>query len=389
MARVFISYSHDSDAHKGRVRALADELRRQNLDVIIDQYLLPAGPAEGWPYWSEAQVREADYVLVASTEAYCRRYEARETPGIGLGAVCEARLIHQLLYNVAGINHKFRVILFTESDNAHIPDTLQGYHRFSLPQAHPDLLAWLTGQTSQMPPVGGPAPSIAWPSSASYLWDMADRKEVTARLEKMLTGQSAQRILLLGAESNSGKTLLLAQLKAYAQNLQLENSLLDCKGSITLDDLFQLMFLDLPGIWQSSRSSTASARSYAVIQDLRQVGKPVLLMFDTYEKASDDTRKWIENQLLPRLPAGVAVVIAGQAVPERAKQPWANLADHVQLQPIQKAADWLEYGQRKWQGSRLTLDHVEALTLATNGKAGLIAALLETMMTTMRSGAGA
>src|ERR1035438_8343083 len=113
MAKVFISYSHDSENHESRVRCLADLLRNDyHLDVALDQYVLPGGPAEGWPHWSEVQVRQADYVLLACTETYCRRYEARETPGIGVGAGCEARLIHQLLYNASGINHKFRVILF-------------------------------------------------------------------------------------------------------------------------------------------------------------------------------------------------------------------------------------------------------------------------------------
>ena len=51
MARVFISYSHDSDAHKTDIHDLAKRLGADNLTVIIDQDQLPAGPAEGWPDW--------------------------------------------------------------------------------------------------------------------------------------------------------------------------------------------------------------------------------------------------------------------------------------------------------------------------------------------------
>ena len=75
MPQVFISYSHDSDDHKQRVLALADYLRAtHHINVVIDRDMLPGGPAEGWPHWSEDQVRRADKVLVACTEQYCRRY---------------------------------------------------------------------------------------------------------------------------------------------------------------------------------------------------------------------------------------------------------------------------------------------------------------------------
>ena len=67
MANVFISYSHDSEQHKQRVRQLAEDLRNQHgLDVLIDQHMLPGGPAEGWSHWSEEQVRQASKVLADS-----------------------------------------------------------------------------------------------------------------------------------------------------------------------------------------------------------------------------------------------------------------------------------------------------------------------------------
>jgi len=134
-----------------RVRELADYLRDDhNFDIALDQYMLPAGPADGWPHWSEAQVREADYVLVVSTARYCCHYELRESPRIGLGSVCEARLIHQELYNAGGMNEKFRVIHFVEDENEHVPDTLQAYHRYRLYEtaSKNEMIAWLHGQSS-------------------------------------------------------------------------------------------------------------------------------------------------------------------------------------------------------------------------------------------------
>lgn len=129
MPRVFISYSHDSEEHQQRVWDLADQLKQEGLSIIIDRDMLPGGPAQGWDIWSWAQVVDADMVLLACTETYCRRYEVNEVPGTGLGAVCEARTIRQLLFNTGGINQKFRVISFEEDDVAHVPLDLQSYQR--------------------------------------------------------------------------------------------------------------------------------------------------------------------------------------------------------------------------------------------------------------------
>ena len=41
--RVFISYSHDSQAHKDWVRHLAEKLQRNGVDTILDQWDLRLG----------------------------------------------------------------------------------------------------------------------------------------------------------------------------------------------------------------------------------------------------------------------------------------------------------------------------------------------------------
>ena len=55
--RVFISYSHDSAEHRDRVLELADRLRADGIDAMIDQYV--QFPPEGWPAWCEAEIRKA------------------------------------------------------------------------------------------------------------------------------------------------------------------------------------------------------------------------------------------------------------------------------------------------------------------------------------------
>lgn len=391
MAKVFISYSHDSDLHKRRIRDLALKLRTYQVEVTIDQDQLPGGPDEGWEHWSESQVRVADKVLIACTEPYCARYLGAAPPGIGLGAIAEARLIHHNLYKAAGINPKFRVILFEESDASYVPDTLQTYQHFPLyqPTALTDLITWLTAAT---PASAGQAPPILWPPPpvVPHIWDMANRRSVTQRLEQILTGRSPKRILLLTAASSSGKTHLLGELKTYAKQLPVPHAAIDCKGGLYLDDLINLIAHDLRKLLLTTHSVTGPDRRIHLIDDLQHLSQPILLSFDTYEQASAPAKHWIETQFLPRLEEAPAVVavLAGQQTPEHTRQ-LAALSEQLSLQSISNPSDWLEYAHRKGYAS-VKPDHMEALTFATNGNPGQLSALLETMLSGLqKSGASA
>jgi hypothetical protein len=110
--RVFISYSHDSSEHKDRVLALSDRLRREGVDCVIDQY--EQSPEKGWPTWCAEQVERADFVLVACTETYLRRFKVEELHGKGLGVTWEGHIITQELYNAQGRNSKFIPIVSQE-----------------------------------------------------------------------------------------------------------------------------------------------------------------------------------------------------------------------------------------------------------------------------------
>lgn len=48
--------------------------------------------------WMQAQIQEADFVLLVCTETYLRRVERRDEPGKGRGVLWEATLIYNLLY---------------------------------------------------------------------------------------------------------------------------------------------------------------------------------------------------------------------------------------------------------------------------------------------------
>ncbi len=98
MPVLFISYSHDSDAHRDQVLALAQRLRLDGFDVRLDQFL-PGGPAEGWHRWMLDQLKAADFVLLICTETYSRRFFGEEEPGKGKGVDFEGSLITLEIYH--------------------------------------------------------------------------------------------------------------------------------------------------------------------------------------------------------------------------------------------------------------------------------------------------
>jgi tetratricopeptide (TPR) repeat protein len=121
--KVFISYSHDSEEHKERVRLLANRLRQDGVDATIDQY--EASPPEGWPVWMERQVRESDFVLVICTETYLKRAERREEPDKGHGVMWESVLTYQQIYDAGSRNEKFIPVLLAGDEHSHIPAPLK------------------------------------------------------------------------------------------------------------------------------------------------------------------------------------------------------------------------------------------------------------------------
>ncbi|MDP0501876.1 MAG: toll/interleukin-1 receptor domain-containing protein [Verrucomicrobiota bacterium JB022] len=68
---VFISYSHDSKPHKQWVLELAQKLRREEINVIIDQWDLE--PGEDLSTFMNYWVRESDRVLLICTETYVQK----------------------------------------------------------------------------------------------------------------------------------------------------------------------------------------------------------------------------------------------------------------------------------------------------------------------------
>lgn len=128
--KIFISYSHDSAEHMSRVLRLADRLRADGIDCELDQY--EESPPEGWPKWARRKMTESEYVLVACTETYLRRFDGKEDPGKGRGVKWEGAILTQELYEADGRNQKFIPVVFSADELQYVPIELRGTTHYIL-----------------------------------------------------------------------------------------------------------------------------------------------------------------------------------------------------------------------------------------------------------------
>ena len=119
--KIFISYSHDDDAHRVRVLALAAKLRADSIDAEIDQYHEDTPPSSGWPRWMERQLRECDFVLAVCTPKYRKRFDDDEEPEVGFGVAWESGIIYAAIYAFKGHNSRIIPVLCDPAHEACIP----------------------------------------------------------------------------------------------------------------------------------------------------------------------------------------------------------------------------------------------------------------------------
>ncbi|SDZ74769.1 SEFIR domain-containing protein [Thiothrix caldifontis] len=231
MTRVFISYSHDSDAHRDFVRGLSDRLRTDGLECLIDQYI-NGFPPEGWQCWMENQIEAADFVLLVCTETYLRRYRKQETEG-GRGVTFEGVVISQVLYDHYYHNTKFIPVVPQQGKPEHVPIPLKQYSTYRLPEDYETLYRLLTNQAQFLPtPLGEirppsllsrwfggkkPAPTSA-ANTAIAVYDqrfpvtdnnaMVGREQMLAQLNQYWE-QHSVRVVVLQAWGGVGKTALV------------------------------------------------------------------------------------------------------------------------------------------------------------------------------------
>lgn len=393
MPKILVSYRQENAAHGQQVRALAERLRYRlaplGIEVVLDQFLCDqkhGGPTEGWPKWCSKQVKEAARVVMVVSPGWADCFNGQEPAGPGAGVACEAHVIWQELYDAHWKSDKHRVCLLDPSHASCIPTELAGYHTFHSPSGDEGLCAWLSEIVSPAPGTAATPPTPAWPAARTdFKHDLADRLEMFAFFQKMLAGQTGdERILLIRAEGNHGKTVLLQTFTEYAQGL-LPWALVDLKGcpgtANVLAELNRELKKRLPGWIKASTLGEAIIQ----VEDFAQ-SRPVLLLFDTYEKGAEELCKTLEGSWLSavRRADGLCFIISGRktrsdgqpVLPEWSKEHWAKCVHAVELHALNRADDWEPWARARHPA--LTRQHIETLAIALEGVPGLVAAALDT-----------
>jgi SEFIR domain len=158
--KVFVSYSHDDDNHQKRILGLAERLRADGFETMIDHYV-EGTPPQGWPRWMLSQIDWADYILLVCTKTYYRRFRGQEASDGGKGVDWEGAIITNELYDKKSSSTRFVPVLFDSVDSDYIPEPVRSFSFYVLTSesAYTKLTDYLAGVAGIQPAELGPPPN--------------------------------------------------------------------------------------------------------------------------------------------------------------------------------------------------------------------------------------
>jgi hypothetical protein len=394
--RVFISYSHDSEAHGDRVLDLADRLRRDGIVAIIDRYL--QSPAQGWPAWCETEIDKADFVLIVCTETYLRRVRGEEAPGVGHGVLWEARLIRQDVYDAGSVSNKYVPVLFADGSPNHVPRPVRGASIYNIetPDGYEALKRLLTNQPLTPPgPVGPPEtlrprqgrtdelPTVPWPDPLEFRPSLADRLKEWPAIIELLAGRARERVLLFEGPSGLGKSALIRHAAAYARRLGIRVVHLDFKGGgLDVEGILGQFDREL-GQSLPNFSREGASKSHLLCKDLGGLRQPVLVIFDSYEGCAGNKPvvDWLDQQFLAEVETalGLAVIVAGQRVCDYNGAPWQDQARHFPLKPITEIEHWEPWVEQHYPDFRKKGADLNTILMLAEGNPAVVSSACETI----------
>lgn len=376
MNHVFISYRHESEDHAREVRRLGELLREVDIPVELDQFFLidhPGGPDEGWPKWCDDRAVKSACVLVIPSSGWFGAFNGTDQTPSGRGAAAEARLFRQFVYDEKGRNPRIR-LAFVDSlpPDCVVPEELRAWHQFRPVDSDRELdqlIRWLADQLG----LGEiESPTVRWPEPlADFQPDIADRHVAEwPAIRDMLSGKSRKRLLLLEAESGYGKSELLHQSVEYARQLEIPFCRIDFRALYSdIPEMIGRFALELDQHLPNF-SREGGDNTNLLIKDLRALRRPVFLVLDTYEKASDVFQKWVCQNLLAEVERALAVtvIVAGQPrLPDVNDIRWRTVAQHLPLGPIREVALWQPWLERRYPDFDKHKADLSTLVLASGG----------------------
>jgi hypothetical protein len=376
LPQVFISYRQESPDHARAVRRLGELLRQAKLPVMLDQFFLaehPGGPNEGWPKWCDNNANNSGCVIIIGSEGWFAAYDGNAPPHVGLGAAAEADLFRQEFWDEKGNNSRIRVAFLTHIASEKVPARLRTWQQFRPFDSDDQLNALIRWVAERLSLANIELPTVRWPEPrAEFQPDLANRtKEEWPAVVQLLSGCSRERIVLYEGGSGLGKSALINQTVAYAKQLKIPFVLVDFKGGgLKVEDILGQFDLDLsehlPNFCREGGNKTHLLR-----KDLRALHRPVLVVFDSYEGAADNkpVADWLNQQFLTEVETalGLAVIIAGQRVPDYNRVGWRDLVLHIPLNPIIEIEHWQPWVERHYPKFREKAGDLRTVVLGSEG----------------------
>jgi hypothetical protein len=251
---------------------------------------------------------------------------------------------------------------------------------------------------------------------------LADYENERRAVEALLQDTCPQRILLLQGESGSGKTSLLTHCQHSLPPtvthvpIQLRGSTVDVaeifyragravrwerlrqftgqvaqlqqSASVKIDRNWLLginnhINVALQADNPLDRACRRAALTEAWFEDVAALSEPLLMVFDTYEQGTVETREWLDGPFLARVATvdRVRVVIAGQSVPDRHNIEWGTCCLEHRLYGVPEAKHWLPVIEALglYIPGESPLDWLAGVCYAVRGKPAEIIKIIQTL----------
>jgi hypothetical protein len=155
------------------------------IDAEVDQFYAHDLEVD-WNRFGPTKARESDFVLIAVSGAYKDRWEGRNDPAEGAGAVREANeLMGQFNYDQAAFHRRVNLVILPGATSNDVPAELSNLPRFELREitreAAMDLFRTLTQQPAPKPELG---PLVLEPAT-DRLANMDELTELRQDLERI------------------------------------------------------------------------------------------------------------------------------------------------------------------------------------------------------------
>lgn len=161
LPRVFVSYAHDSPAHKEQVLRLCALLRHLGVDVRVDEW--DTDLRRDWYLWMIDQFRSADHVIVIASPQYRTAGDGDALPDCHRGVQTESAILRDFLHgDRATWTRKILPVILPGRSAGEIPLYLQpaSASHYHVPEITPAGVAEVLGVITGRPRLGA-VPSVA------------------------------------------------------------------------------------------------------------------------------------------------------------------------------------------------------------------------------------